>query len=98
MAKNMTNMNNMGGQVMNCTCSAYPFPHRPLGGACEAEAIWRGVEEEGWECGECPHADHHVEKSEFWGAVRWDRWRECRAQSAAQCPGIALAIGREVAA
>lgn len=87
-----------GGMKMNCNCNAYPFPHRPLGGACDGEAIWNEVAQEGWECAECPLCEHTRERSEFHGAIAWHSYRECGAKSAEQCPGVAERIGREAAA
>lgn len=33
--------------MKNCTCDAFPFPHRPGSGKCQGE------EEEGYDCEDC---------------------------------------------
>ena len=34
---------------MNCECVAYPFPHRPLSGRCDARALWESAYEDGFD-------------------------------------------------
>jgi len=87
-----------GGMEMNCQCDAYPFPHRPLGGACDGEGIRRKVEQEGWDCQECPHCEHHNERHPYGDGHAIERWRECRVSMACECPGVLEMIQQGVAA
>lgn len=51
-----------------CNCSAYPFPHRPGGGACNVEFLTDPV------CSNCFHncgvvvEDQGIGPYEFWGS------------------------------
>jgi len=82
---------------MNCNCGAYPFPHRPLGGACDAEGLWEQVAREGWACATCGLCSRYSQQHPYGEGHAVERLRECRARSAAECPGVQAMLA-EVAA
>lgn len=57
---------------MNCKCPAYPFPHRPSGGECQAPKDGQLVCKD---CGgicEGTYIDSGIGPYEFWGAKGYD--------------------------
>lgn len=57
---------------MNCSCSVYPFPHRPGGGKCESDPKAEFL------CTDCKglcnvvSCDNGIGSYEFWGRIGWD--------------------------
>lgn len=46
----------MAQRLPNCTCPAYPFPHRPASSRCKKEQGWlQAAFEDGSDCDGCPH-------------------------------------------
>lgn len=73
---------------MACTCSAYPFPHRPLAGACNGERLLSDVLNAGVWC-ECCDAFSRVDESEGRGSDRVVRFVErCDVRDPRDCPGV----------
>ena len=87
---NMTYTHNLMHFSHNCRCSAYPFPHRPLGGRCKGDELCERAFEDGSECEGC---DYHYENKEFhpYGeTVAAEDLHDCLA-IAAQCPVVQAA-------
>ena len=58
---------------MNCNCPAYPFPHRPGGGKCQAPKEGQLVCEDCHGACEGTYVDFGIGTYEFWGAKGVDR-------------------------
>ena len=56
------------------------------------------MEQEGWDCQECPHCEHHNERHPYGDGHAIERWRECRVTAAGECPGVLDLIQQGVAA
>ena len=73
---------------MACTCEAYPFPHRPLGGQCDGAALWDAAFRDGWHCTDCPHAVEIVDCHPYGEGLALERTRECAAPGPHACPAV----------
>ena len=58
---------------MNCNCTAYPFPHRPGGGKCQASKDAHLMCEDCRGSCEGTYVDFGIGSYEFWGAKEVDR-------------------------
>ena len=75
---------------MNCTCSAYPFPHRPFGGSCTGGDLLSRVKTE--ECLEIGCSKLAGGPDPYCTGDKWHSEFECLARSARECPAISEAL------
>jgi hypothetical protein len=73
---------------MNCGCPAYPFPHRPLSGRCDARALWECAYEDGFECTDCSYSRRFTERHPYGEGYATEHLRECEARAYADCPAV----------
>ena len=83
---------------MNCNCSCYPFPHRPLGGRCDGSVLWQAVFEDGAACAACAHRHDFTEVHPYGETVAVEALRDCIAPSCRACPVVADASNGRAAA
>jgi len=84
---------------MNCNCTCYPFPHRPLGGRCQGNELWQRIFDDGWACDGCRYFRPCIELHPYGETTVAEHLRECGVQGCAACPVVqAAASGQEVAA
>jgi len=84
---------------MNCNCTSYPFPHRPLGGRCQGCELWQRVFDDGDACDVCPHSHAFTEQHPYGETSASEHLRVCTVRRCADCPVVqAAASSQEVAA
>jgi len=84
---------------MNCNCTSYPFPHRPLGGRCQGNELWQHTFNDGSACGECCYSHEFSEIHPYGETTATEYLRECTVRGCAECPVVQTAAsGQEVAA
>ena len=74
---------------MNCNCTCYPFPHRPLGGRCDGAELWRRIFEAGAACSECTWHRVFTETHPYGETVTRETLRDCIAPGCRYCPAVA---------
>ena len=84
---------------MNCNCTSYPFPHRPLGGRCQGDELWQHTFNDGSACGECCYSREFSEIHPYGETTATEYLRECTVASCSECHVVQTAAsGQEVAA
>ena len=84
---------------MNCNCTCYPFPHRPLGGRCQGNELWQRIFNDGSACDECHYFHAFTELHPYGETSAAEHLRECNVERCDGCPVVqAAASGQEVAA